>query len=222
MTRALIMKDVDLSELIRINYPSNRVSLAARKLLCGVGVNDADYLTQPVVDSKRMRCPAYQSWSSMIKRCYANPNGKKNRNYEGVTVCHEWLSFMEFRSWWVKNNVDGYALDKDLISNGTIYSPDTCVYVPQDINNFTIDCRSSRGEYKIGASFHISSGKFIGACRDHVTGKQKYLGLFIDPEIAHEAWRECKLSQALSLKPLMDGIDERIYPNVVEIINAAK
>lgn len=41
---------------------------------------------------------------------------KKWPSYIGVTVCDEWRSFMKFREWWLENHVDGWQIDKDLLT----------------------------------------------------------------------------------------------------------
>ena len=33
-----------------------------KKLVCGVGNNDADYAVNPRINGKRGMCPAYQAW----------------------------------------------------------------------------------------------------------------------------------------------------------------
>lgn len=215
------MNAIELSEFMRDLYKTNGISKSARKVVCGIAINDSDYLTQPVVGSARLLCPAYQSWSSMIKRCYAKPNGRLNPNYLDVSVCHEWLSFMSFRSWWLLNYKEGMSLDKDLIGGGLVYSPERCVYVPSRLNNFLLDCKTARGRYKIGASYHASSAKFAANCRNVETGKHDYLGLFGDPESAHKAWMRHKLIQADRLRDEMNAIDARIYQNVIKIIKSA-
>ena len=65
-------------------------------------------------------------------------NGKytDRPSYKNVTVCDEWVILSNFIPWFNDNYVKGYALDKDIfIPNNNIYSPDTCIFVPQDLNN---------------------------------------------------------------------------------------
>ena len=191
------------------------------KLVYGFGVNDADYVTQPTVSGKRVMCPAYQAWTSMIRRSYSERLHNDHPTYQGVTVCSDWLSFMSFRSWWIKNNVKGWQLDKDLLTDSREYSPDSCIYVPSWLNSFTIDSGSTRGNCPIGVFWHIATKSYVAMCRDPVTGKRFHLGLFRDPDAAHKAWRSKKLNVALMLKSKMDEVDERIYPRVIEIIERA-
>ena len=200
------------------NKPAGR----PRKLVGGVGVNDAPYCTQHKIDGNNFMCPAYQAWTDMLTRVYSAKYRARQPTYSGVSVCDEWHSFMSFRSWWMENQVDGWQVDKDILSDAGVYSPEKCIFVPAWLNSFTLDSGSARGEYPIGVAFHKSTGKFRAQCCNPMSKKQEHLGLFETPEEAHEAWLAHKLELALELKPKMDSIDLRIYPRVIEIINNAK
>ena len=190
------------------------------RLVHGFGVNDADYAVKPRVNGKQVACPAYRTWANMIQRAYNPKEQEKYPTYIGVKVCEEWRHFMAFRSWWLANNVPGWHLDKDLIGNRKLYSPRTCIFVPDWLNNFTIDSGASRGEWPIGVSWHKLRGRFQANCR-HPFGRQEHLGLFDCPEHAHLAWLVRKLEIAAEIKPQMDEIDIRIYPRVVDTIRNA-
>ena len=199
------------------------MSIAKRKLLFGIGANDASYTKSPMVNGKMIGDPAYIAWSRMLQRAYDPKYHARYPTYVGVTVCKEWHSFSAFRAWWLDNYRDGYSLDKDLlvISNRE-YAPGACIYVPQWLNTFTVDCGASRGEFPIGVYLHKPSGKYQSQCGNPTTGKNRSLGCFTTPEAAHEAWLKRKLELAYQLKPEMDAIDQRIYPNVVTIIKALR
>ena len=215
------MTSVDLSIHIEANYPISGMG-RPRKPLHGVGLNDADYATRPMVDGVRLWDPAYYAWSSMLKRAYNRKYHAENQTYIGVTVCEEWHSFSAFRVWWLANYRDGFQCDKDLLVAGNReYGPDACIYVPSWLNSFTVDCGAVRGEFPIGVSFCNQTGKYLSRCRNPITGKQRNLGRFTTPEAAHEAWLNYKLSLAEQLKQEMDAIDSRIYHNVLTIIKAA-
>ena len=191
------------------------------KLVCGVGINDADYAVKPRVNGKMVECQSYSSWKNMLERCYSAKYHRIQPTYIGVKVCGDWLSFMAFRKWWVENQVDGWQLDKDLLSDDRIYSPEACIFVPSWLNHFPIDRAASRGEWPVGVNFDKSSGKLKSRC-SHPFGTHEYLGLFSTPGEAHAAWLARKLEIAHELKHLMDYIDARIFPRVIEIISRAK
>ena len=195
-----------------------------RKPLFGVGINDAPYCTKSIIDGKQVMCPAYSAWKSMLKRAYSLKFQEKQPTYKGVVVCDEWHSFMSFRHWWLENQVDGWELDKDILYDDGVYSPEACIFVPSWLNLFTIDSGAKRGVYPIGVYFRKGKGKgrFRAQCCNHMSKKRDHLGYFDTPEAAHLAWLNRKLELALELKPKMDEIDLRIYPRVIEIINNAK
>ena len=216
------MTRVELSLFIEANYPISGRG-GPRCAVYGVGINDSDYTSQPLVNGKKLRDPAYRAWESMLQRSCSDEFKLDHPTYADVTVCKEWHSFSAFRAWWLANYHDGWHLDKDILVVGNReYGPDACIYVPRLINAFINDCGAIRGEFPIGAGFHRASGKFDSKCHNHLTGKQRHLGLFSTPEEAHDAWLKCKLGFARDLKSLMDSVDRRIYPNVVTIINGLK
>ena len=216
------MTNIELSLHLEANYPISGRG-RPRKLLHGVGANDADYATQPRVNGVPLCDPAYQSWVNMLKRAYDPKCHARYPAYVGVTVCEEWHSFSAFREWWLANYREGWQLDKDMLSVGNReYGPSACIYVPRWLNSFTTDSGALRGELPIGVCLNKQAGKYQARCGNPITEKQHYLGLFNAPEAAHEAWLKRKLELAAQLKHDMDAIDKRIYQNVVKIIKAAE
>lgn len=59
--------------------------------------------------------------------------------YADCEVCEEWMCYQNFAEWWNKNmyhiGTERMHLDKDILIKGNkVYSPDTCLIVPQSIN----------------------------------------------------------------------------------------
>ena len=216
------MTSIELSLFIEANYPISGMG-GPRKQLHGVGMNDADYTTTPMVNGKQIVDPAYRAWASMLQRAYDPKFHATYPTYSDVTVCKEWHSFSAFRAWWLANYCEGWHLDKDLLAPwNKEYAPYSCIYVPQWLNKFATDSGALRGELPIGVYLCKQTGKYKSQCRNTITGKRHPIGSFTTPEAAHEAWLDCKLDLADQLKPEMDDIDPRIYPNVVIIIKAAR
>lgn len=73
--------------------------------------------------------PLINVWSRMKARC-CNPLNKKYSDYggRGVRVCDEWMSdFMPFFNWCISNGWKrGMQIDKDILGDGLLYSPNTC------------------------------------------------------------------------------------------------
>lgn len=126
-------------------------------IICGVGVSD-----KPKSKSTNI---ARGIWAGMINRCYGGRGGKHDY-YKDCDVCEEWLNFSNFEKWFNENKDGyhkGYHLDKDiLVKRNRIYGPDTCCFVPQEINKCFIKRENSRGELPIGVFFDSERGKFIG------------------------------------------------------------
>ena len=111
--------------------PASNQSLGQRRLVHGVGVNDANYN----VHGKEGRCPFYTKWYDMLKRCYSSRFHKQYSSYIGCSVSPEWCYFSKFRLWMENQKWEGLELDKDILVKGNqVYSPDTCCFIPQAIN----------------------------------------------------------------------------------------
>ncbi len=78
----------------------------------------------------------YLCWSDMFKRCYSENWLEKHSTYSEAEVCDGWLKFSNFLKWHQANYVEGWHLDKDLLGNGKLYSPETCCFIPAYINKF--------------------------------------------------------------------------------------
>ena len=156
-----------------------------RTLICGVGCFDANYSRN--IDKKTKK--VYSDWDNMIRRCYYPKSLKNRESYNGCKVCDEWLSFVNFRIWHDSNYIEGYHLDKDILVKGNkIYSPDTCCFVPQEINTLLISCKSHRGVLPIGVCVYGSrfQSYYWRKCN------QVYLGVFDTPEEAFYAYKTAK------------------------------
>jgi len=166
------------------------------KLVHGVGINDADYTTHTIVGGKSLVCPYYKCWLSMLRRCYSKKSLLQCPTYTGCTVAVEWHRFSTFRSWMTGQAWQGMELDKDLVSDLRVYSPETCVFVSHSINMFLNDDRKNRGLWPIGV-YQTPTGKF--RARVSIGGTYKSLGCFESPCLAHDAWAKAKSELAVRM-----------------------
>ena len=156
------------------------------KLVHDVGINDADYTVQPTIDGKRVWCPYYIKWMNMLTRCYSAKEHARQPSYIDCYVCDEWLSFMAFREWMMMQDWEGKQLDKDLIGDGRVYSPNTCCFIPSELNTLLqSDVKTNTSGYA-GVSWKKQKNKWVSQIR--VNGKTKYLGYFTDPKDGHIAY----------------------------------
>lgn len=189
------------------------------KLIYGVGVNDAGYVTKIVetitcIDGKQKyrvvwRCPIYQTWENMLQRSYSSNYQIQRPTYIGCTVTEEWHRFSTFKKWMEKQDWEGKTLDKDLLEHGNkVYGPEQCVFISKIVNSFMTERTGDRGEWPIGVYWHSGVGKFRAKCRNPFTKKQEHLGSFSCPNEAHQAWLKRKRELAVMLAG--EQTDERV------------
>lgn len=206
-----------------------------RKKVYGVGINDADYVvskseTIGYVDGKQKQklvwiCPYYKTWKDMLKRCYSAKLQELYPTYIGCSVAAEWLTFSKFRAWMVTQDWEGMQLDKDILIEGNkVYGPDTCVFVTQAVNLFTIDRGNDRGDWLIGVYLDKTAGKFRAQCCNPFTKKSEHVGLFTTEQEAHNAWAKRKLELAHELAAIQTNprvakalIDRYSKPQMAQI-----
>lgn len=159
-----------------VEFPADKISVSKRKLVYGIGVNDAWYQVQPTISGNRFMCQYYQVWKHMIERCYSKQYQERQPTYIGCTVCIEWLTFSVFKRWMELQDFKNKQLDKDILFPGNkIYSPNTCAFVTRQMNSLLSKRNASR-EYPQGVCFHYPSGKFLSRYSNN--GIKKHLGLF--------------------------------------------
>jgi hypothetical protein len=135
-------------------------------------------------------------WRDMLRRCYSEESLLKRPTYKGCSVYSGWYNFKNFAKWWEENyyeiNGQKMQLDKDILYKGNkIYSPETCIIVPQNINKLFIKSDASRGEYPIGVSWHKGHKKFIAYCQNG-KGKKLTLGECNNPIVAYKIYKKYK------------------------------
>lgn len=137
------------------------------------------------------RSVCYDRWKKMIVRCYSENYHSTRESYKDCTVCDEWLNYSNFEVWFNDNYVTGYDLDKDLLVQGNrIYSPDTCSFVPPQLNTWIVE--KNKGDCEMGVSRrrHKRTKEFNGLFNVAFGGK--YLGRFNDKLVAEDRYREFK------------------------------
>lgn len=180
------------------------------QLVYGVGVNDRTVPTR--LNGKRKL--EYKTWQGMLERCYSEKLHKKRPTYIGCETGDKFKHYTYFHDWCrdqIGFGQDGFELDKDiLIKNNKMYSEDTCVFVPIEINSMMTKTNSKRGLYPIGVSFYKKMGKFIA--KQRCKNNDIHLGYFNNPSDAFNAYkkeREIYIKQvAEEYKHL---IDDRAY-----------
>ena len=157
----------------------------------------------------------YVLWCSMLKRCYSTTLKKQQPTYEGCEVSDNFKSYEYFYEW-CQNQIGfgnrDWQLDKDLLIKGNkIYSENTCVFIPREINQILVKCTASRGEYLIGVSWS-KTNKAFKAMVSRSKGRSEYLGLFKTELEAFNAYKQAKEEFIKEQAEKWKGkIDERAY-----------
>ena len=161
----------------------------------------------------------YGLWCNMLQRCYSNTSKKKNPTYEGCEVSDN-FKYYEYFYEWCHNQIgfgnDGngnpFHLDKDLLIKGNkVYSEDSCVFLPAEINTALVKCTASRGKHLIGVSWSKTHKAFVAQVRKN-KGKQEFLGYFKTEIEAFNAYKTAKEAFVKEQAEKWKGkIDERAY-----------
>ena len=163
----------------------------------GIGVVGNKYpITVDGVKTKE-----YNLWCSMLTRCYSDVYKKQKPTYKDCEVSENFKSYEYFYEWCneqigfgADGNGNPFQLDKDLLIKGNkVYSEDSCVFIPKDINLLLTKCVASRGEYLIGVSWH-DKGKAFMAQVNKNKGKSEHLGFFNTELEAFNAYKTAKES----------------------------
>ena len=179
--------------------------------VCGIGVVGTKYpITVNGVSTKE-----YDLWKGMLRRCYSNTHQKKYPTYIGCEVSENFKSYEYFYEWCNKQigfYNEGWQLDKDLLVKGNkVYSENTCVFIPQEINLLLVKRDNNRGEHLIGVHWHKKGGAFVAMVSKN-KGKREYLGFFKTEIEAFNTYKKAKESfikeQSNKWK---SQIDERAY-----------
>ena len=151
----------------------------------------------------------------MLQRCYSDTFKKRYPTYEGCEVSENFKSYEYFYEWCHKQigfGVEGFELDKDLLIKGNkVYSEDSCIFIPQEINSLLVKCTASRGKHLIGVHWSKSNKAFVAQVSKS-KGKKEHLGYFNTELEAFNAYKQAKEAFVKELaNKWKDQIDIRAY-----------
>ena len=161
----------------------------------------------------------YPTWIGMLSRCYDTRQTKENNPYKGCKVSENFRYYPYFKAWCSKQiGFDSFdekgkpfQLDKDILVKGNkFYSPETCCFVPKDLNTLLTHRRKDKGLYPVGVSYKPRINRYIAQI-----SKFKeiiHLGCFVTPEEAFYAYKQAKEDYIKEVAELYkDQIDIRVY-----------
>ena len=134
----------------------------------------------------------------------------RHPTYKDVTVCEEWHNFQNFAKWFEDNYVEGFELDKDILVKGNkIYSPETCCFVPKEINSLFKNYNNNL--LPTGISYDKINKKYKVSIR--INGKMKTKGRYVTVE---EAFKVYKTAKETYIKEVADKWKEQISDKVYQ------
>ena len=173
------------------------------KSLFGIGfLGDGEYVSRK---NDKLE-DAYEMWSGIMARCYCYPD--RYPAYSGkYIVCDEWHNYQNFAKWFEENRYEvneRLHIDKDILfPRKNIYSPETCLLVPQTINMMFMNKPNKRGlpngivQYKSGYLAKYN---------------HQQLGIYPTVELAYEAYSNEKEKAIKELAETYKNIiPKRVY-----------
>ena len=186
----------------------------------GIGIKGLE----PTRDENGEVLDSYICWKEMLRRCYSDKWKKKRPTYIGCCVSDDWIYYPNFKNWYDENYYDinnkKSQLDKDILVKGNkVYSPDTCIFVPQFVNTLFTKCQNSRGQYPIGVCYDKTRKKYKANSSVFKDGKtvRKHLGYF---DTADEAFKVYKKAKEEYIKEIADEYKDKIPAKLYEAMYA--
>ena len=181
------------------------------------GVNDRKYPTR--VDGVQVK--SYGAWKNMLKRCYNFDFQKKYPTYIGCSTSDNFFNYSYFHEWCLDQvgyDKKGYHLDKDILTKGNkVYSEDTCVFVPNSLNQFLVSRVNFRGDNPLGVVFSKKRNLYHARVNDGF-GKLKHIGYFENKIDAFNAYSVEKRTIGLNLSKFYDGcVDSRVIEALKDV-----
>jgi len=165
------------------------------------GVGKYSFISYPVI---------YKLWKSIVRRTSDKLYKESHNSYRNSSLSQEWHNFQNFAQWFEENYVEGFHLDKDILVKGNkIYSPETCRFVPQEINNLFTNRLKKRGLYPLGVTI-TKYGKFVAQITKF--GVRTRISTFNTPEEAFNAYKTAKEEYIKEVAEIWkDRIDSSLY-----------
>ena len=153
-------------------------------------------------------------WRGMFSRCYNTHHHEKYASYECCEVAGDFKYFSRFVDWCKSQkgfDKEGFQLDKDiLVKDNKVYSPETCCFVPKDLNTLLTHRRKDKGLYPVGVSYKPRINRYIAQISRFK--RVVHLGCHTSPEEAFQAYKQAKEAYIKEVAELYkDQIDNRVY-----------
>lgn len=134
----------------------------------------------------------YNIWKHMMERSYDPKYHERFPTYKNVTTCKEWHNYQNFSKWFDENYIKDFHLDKDLLQEeieNKIYSPETCIFIPDFLNYFIKSIFSTNTSGYTGVTYDKPSGKWMVTIYDYIRKVNVNKGRYKNIEDAIEVYR---------------------------------
>ena len=174
-----------------VNIKSGGVKDPHLPSVFGVGLLGTKYPSEV----NGVKTKEYVLWADMLRRCYSESFKKQHPTYKYCKCSENFKSYEYFYDWCNKQigfGVEGFELDKDLLVKGDkVYSEDSCIFIPTEINTLLTKRTASRGKHLIGV-YWCNKGKAFRAQVSKNKGKRERLGYFKTELEAFNAYKQAK------------------------------
>ena len=148
----------------------------------------------------------------MMKRCYSKTQVRDS--YKDKSISKAWWNFQIFAEWATKQIgfKEGWHLDKDLLVKGNkVYSQQTCIYLPQEINSFIKRKRQNNLPVGVDIAYRYNGTSYFRS-QSVENGRPICLGGFETAEEAFYVYKQHKEMLAVKLAEKWKGkIDNRAH-----------
>ena len=161
------------------------------------------------------RTKQYNTWVNMLTRCYSERYLKEHPTYLGCHTSKLFECYSDFCDWCdaqIGFGEYGFQLDKDLLIKGNkLYSENTCVFIPQEINKIFTKRVNLRGNLPIGVHYDDGMRKFSATVNLNI-GRPVRLGFYNTEIEAFNAYKQAKEAHIKNMANKWKGkIDPRAY-----------
>lgn len=198
--RQITVKVIDSGEEFDIDYSylkSGNFSNPFHRSVAGVGYFGVGKFIAKVDGKHTIE---YTDWNSMLKRCYVSKEARTS--YKDKEVSEGWKCFQDFAEWATNQpnfGKEGWDLEKDLIIKGNkVYSAETCVYLPREVNSFIKRKRMNDLPLGVDIAYKYNGTPYYRV-QGREDGKNINLGSFYNVEDAFDAYKVHKESLAKKL-----------------------
>jgi hypothetical protein len=154
----------------------------------------------------------YIIWCSMVRQVFDKKYHETHPTYANTLICDEWANFQVWGDWFDKNHIDGWQLDKDILGD-KIYSPETCCFLPQEINQaFAVN---TSGKTNLPPGVRKNKNKFVGQI--YFNGKAQISKSLETPDCAFRWYKEQKEKHIQQLANKWKNLlPENVYTKMLE------